>query len=194
MSKFKKIGLAVAGAVVLFGGCSILMGEEEVDKPTAPKTEEVSQETPAKTEEVVVEEEAKPSITSIGEELKVGDVVFKVTGVTTSNKIGNDFLAVNSQGTFLVVDVEVRNEGAEALTVDSSFFTLSANGKTYESDSEAGIYANESADFFLTGINPDLTLAGKVVFDVSDAVLEAEQVINVQTGFWGTETGEIKIK
>ncbi|WP_018392502.1 DUF4352 domain-containing protein [Bacillus sp. 37MA] len=48
---------------------------------------------------------------------------------------------------FTIVKVSVLNEGNEAITVDSSFFKLLSDGKTYESDSSAAIYANENADF-----------------------------------------------
>ena len=141
--------------------------------------------------EKTTEEESMPGI---GEELKVGNVVFKVNGTSTATNVGGEY-GSDAQGTYLILDVEVRNEGTEAITMDSSFFKLKANGKEYESDSTAGLYANEQADFFLTSINPDLSLTGKVVFDVSDEVLNAdEQILEVQTGVFGTEMGQINLK
>lgn len=179
MKKLLKGFLMGLGALVLLGiiigACS--GGEETTVTEPAEKT---------------TKEEPKV-LPTIGEELVVGEVAFKVTAVNTAKSVG-EYLVENAQGTYLILDVEVTNRGSESITTDSSFFKLKANGKTYESDSNAGISANEATDFFYTSINPDLSLTGKVVFDVSDEVLNSEQIIEVQTGFWGTEVGEIKIK
>ena len=138
--------------------------------------------------------EEQAVVANIGDELKIGDVVFKVVGTSTAKNAGGEY-GVNSQGTFLILDVEVRNEGSEAILTDSSFFQLKADGKTLESSGEASSYLNENVSFFDVESNPDLTLKGQIAFDVSDAVLNApEQILQVQTGMFGTESGEIKIK
>lgn len=137
--------------------------------------------------------EEAASVATIGQTLQVGDVAFTVNGKSTAKNVGGEYGA-NSQGTFLVLDVTVANKGSEAITVDTSFFKLEAGGKTYEADGTAGIYANENGGFFLEQVNPDLSATGKVVFDVSDEVINnPELLMNVQTGLFGTETGQIKL-
>lgn len=185
MKKFFKGCLVFIVAIVVLGVIiGVIVGGGDEESSTTENSSGSSSEEKA-TEETMV---------GIGEELKVGDVVFKVNGTSTATNVGGEY-GVKSQGTFLILDVMVRNEGSEAITVDSSFFKLKVNGKEYEADSSAGIYANEQADFFLTSLNPDLSLEGKVVFDVSDEVINAEeQILEVQTGYWGTEMGQIQLK
>lgn len=168
-------------------------GEEEQPAPAAQTAdaqpvEEPKKEEPKKEEPAVVNGK-------LNEPYKVGDVSFTVTGSSTAKNAGGEY-GVDAQGTYLILDVIVKNEGKEALTVDSSFFTLESEGATYDADGTADIYINESGkSFFLQEINPNLELKGKVVFDVTDAVInDAEKHLNVQTGFWGTETGIIKLK
>lgn len=141
----------------------------------------------------VTKQEKTEKVAKIGDTLKVGGVEFKVNGVSTSKNVGGQ-LGVNSKGTFLIVDVTVTNKGSKAITVDSTFFKLVAGSKEYEADSAAGVYANESRDFFLQQVNPDVTTTGKVVFDVTDDVIKnPDLLLNVQTGVFGTEQGKIKI-
>jgi hypothetical protein len=158
------------------------------------QTDTGTNETSSSTEEKdAPKEEPKEKITGIGEVLQVGDVEFKVNGTSTAKNVGGEF-GQDAQGTFLLVDVTIANKGTEAITVDSSFFKLNADGKTYESDSTAGVYANENASFFLEQVNPDLSLTGTVVFDLSDEVIaNPDLLLNVQTGLFGTEQGQIKI-
>ena len=116
-----------------------------------------------------------------------------MNSTSTSKNVGGEY-GVDSQGTFLLVDVTVLNKGTEAITVDSSFFKLKAGEKTYEADGGAGIYANEDTGFFLEQVNPDLSITGTVVFDVTDEVIaNPELILNVQSGAFGTEQGQIKI-
>lgn len=182
--------------VVLVGLAIIGSGGESEDAPQTSAS--VSEEnktantsvSEAKTEEV---EEVEETIAGIGETVRVGDVEFTVNDITTATNVGGEW-GENSQGTYLLINTSVTNVGNEAITTDSSFFKLKVGDKTYEADSTAGIYANEDADFFLVQVNPDLTATGYVVFDVSDSVLNSpELTLQVQTGFWGTETGLIDL-
>ncbi|WP_042454480.1 DUF4352 domain-containing protein [Neobacillus dielmonensis] len=128
----------------------------------------------------------------IGEPVKVGDVVFTVNDKSSAKNVGGQYGA-NASGTFLILDVTVRNEGKEALTVDSSFFKLYQGDTEYEASTDGTIYANESGKgFFLESVNPNLELKGKVVFDVADP--NAAYTLQVQTGFFGTETEKINLQ
>lgn len=124
----------------------------------------------------------------VGELVVVGDVEYIVNSISTAKTVGGEYLSSNSKGTYLLINVTVKNNGNKELYVDGSLFKLVNGEKEYDSDSSAGMYANESGTFFLENINPDLSTTGNVVFDVSDETISAEDLqLRVQTGAWGSE-------
>lgn len=188
--------LIVVAALVFGGGeeSATTSTETESSAPAAESTEtEATEEEPAEEEPAEEEpaEEAAAETAGIGEEVQVGDVFFTVNEISNATNVGGEY-GVTAQSQFTIVNVTVRNEKNEAITVDNNFFKLLSGERTYDSDGSAGIYANEDADFFLTSVNPGVSLTGNVVFDVP-ADLEAPQ-LQVQTGFFGTETGVINLQ
>lgn len=136
---------------------------------------------------------AKEEVFGIGDVVKVGDVEFTINSTSTAKNVGGEY-GINSQGTFLLMDVTVKNVGNESMTTDSSFFQLKLGDKTFDADGSVSIYGNEDTNFFLESVNPDLSATGVVGFDVSDEVIaDPELLVQVQTGFFGTETALIKI-
>ncbi|KWX79459.1 hypothetical protein AMQ84_07010 [Paenibacillus riograndensis] len=127
-----------------------------------------------------------------GEELQVGDVVFKVNKVTTTKEIKDNFLSYSPSAdgsVFLVVNVTVKNVGKEMITTDSSFFQLLKGEVEYNPST----LITTKGDYFLyEGINPGLAQTGNVVFEIPEDMKDF--VLNVQTGFWGTEQGQIELK
>jgi Domain of unknown function (DUF4352) len=153
-------------------------GKEATETATTPKEE------PKKEEK---------KLAGIGEPLKVGDVVFTVHGTSTSNNVGGEF-GQKAQGTYLIVDVTVKNEGKKAITTDSSFFKLKVGDTEYEADAGADPFVNQNGGgFFLQQVNPGVENKGKIVFDVpADVASSKDLILNVQTGVFGTEQGQIK--
>lgn len=187
--------------IIIVIGSIATNGDEETTKTasTEPKkeetaTKETKSEEPA-TEEKKEEPKEEVKISGLGEPTKVGDVVFTASGTSTAASVGPEGFGQKAQGTYLIVDVAVKNEGKEAITSDSSFFKLTVGDIEYEADATADIYINEAGGgFFLQSINPGLENKGKIVFDVPADVVESKDlVLNVQTGFFGTETGQIKL-
>lgn len=198
MKKVFKIGcLGIIGLFVLMTIAALAFGGGEESASTTTETAapaEEATETEAVEEEATEEaaaEPAKEEVVGIGQEVQVGDVFFMVNEVTNATNVGGEYGAT-AQSQYTIVNVTVRNEKNEAVTVDNNFFKLLSGERTYDSDGTAGIYANEDADFFLTSVNPGVSLTGNVVFDVP-ADLESPQ-LQVQTGFFGTETGVINLK
>lgn len=194
---YKKVWFWVV-VVIVFGVFGSMGGEDEVAETNteAASSETNVEATESTKEETAPTEEAEPVVEAygVGEEVKVGDVTYVVKDVQTATNVGGEY-GENSKGTYLVIDISVTNNGSEALMVSDDFFKLLNDGKTYESDATAGIYANETNSFFLKSINPDLTMDGKVVFDVSDAVIESTtKQLQVATGFWSTETELINLQ
>jgi hypothetical protein len=191
-------------AVIVVGSIAT-GGEEESAEPAA--TEPVAQETKsestsAKPEETKEEKKKEePKAFGIGEEVKVGDMTYKVNGTSTATEVGPSVLPQKAKGKYLVVDVTLKNNGNEAVTVDSSFFKLKRGEKTYETDSMGSMSANQGEDgaiensFFLQELNPDMEISGKVVFDLAPETADATDLkLQVQTGVFGTETEVINLQ
>lgn len=181
-------------SVVLLSGllltaCSSSESVKETVEKVTEKTEQVAEQS-ASSEAVAKE---TPTY-GIGQDVKVGDVVYKVNSKELSTNVGGEF-GKNANGTFVVLNVTVTNQGKEALMVDSNFFTLLKGDVKFDADSSAGIYANEDANFFLTNLNPENSVTGNVVFDVSPETANDPSIqLQVQTGFWGTETAVINLQ
>lgn len=170
---------------LLLTACSSSGSVQETVEKVAEKTEQVASS----------EASAKETPTyAIGQDVKVGDVLYKVNSKELTTNVGGEF-GRNANGTFVVLNVTVTNQGKESLMVDSNFFTLLKGDVKFDVDSSAGIYANEDANFFLTNLNPENSVTGHVVFDVSQETANDPSLqLQVQTGFWGTETAVINLQ
>jgi Domain of unknown function (DUF4352) len=182
-------------AIIVIGAAT--QGEDTPTDSAKPASTEVkAEDKPAeKKEEPKKEEPKKEEKKSAGlnTPVKVGDVTFTAAATSTSDNVGGEY-GQDAQGTYLIVDVAVKNEGKKAITTDTSFFKLKVGDTEYEADSTASVFANQNAEFFLQSVNPGIENKGKVVFDVpADVANSKELMLNVQTGFFGTEQGQINI-
>lgn len=137
----------------------------------------------------------------IGDTVKVGDMQYKVEKTSTTKKVGPTDLQDTANGIFFVIDLKIKNNGNESVTVDSSFFNLKLGSKTYKADADASMDANQKEDgsidnsFFLQDLNPGSEMSGKVVFDIPEDVANSSDLkVQVQTGAFGTETENISLK
>lgn len=131
---------------------------------------------------------------SVEQPLRVGDVEYTVHSYKTADSVGGEYLNQKANGVYLIVNVTVKNLGKKPLSVDSDYFELRKGDSEYESDSTAGLYANEDGKFFHDKINPDGELTGNVVFDVTKETADASDLmLQVQTGAWGTQKGLITL-
>ena len=181
------VGLFVIGGLqsVLGGGSNSSTSSSQDTSTTTQTTTEASASSSEKSEEVTY---------SIGQEVPVGDVVYLVNSKEVTTNVGGEF-GKTANGVFLVLNVTVKNNGKEAITVTDDFFTLLKGDVEYESDSTAGIYANQDAKFFLTEVNPENSVTGNVVFDITEETANEPSIqLRVQTGYFGTETGVINLQ
>ncbi|HEM3180393.1 DUF4352 domain-containing protein [Streptococcus suis] len=181
------VGLFVISGLqsVLGGGSNSSTSSNQATSTTSQTTTETSASSSEKSKEVTY---------SIGQEVPVGDVVYLVNSKEVSTNVGGEF-GKTANGVFLVLNVTVKNNGKEAITVTDDFFTLLKGDVEYKSDSTAGIYANQDAKFFFTEVNPENAITGNVVFDVTEETANDPSIqLRVQTGFWGTETGVINLQ
>lgn len=143
---------------LLFGACAMFIGGGDDNTSSNGSSKQSSNKT----------KEFK-----IGDTAKNGDIEVTVNSVKTANQVGPSALPTTAKDTFVVADVTIKNNGNEALTIDSTMFKLLNGEKTANADGGASTSANQSEDgtitnsFFLEQVNPDSTTQGKVVFDVS---------------------------
>lgn len=192
MKKFFKFGCGgIVALFVLLIIIGALLGDDS-KKATEKEKEPVSATTKddGKKEESTNENKK----VSIGQELTVGKVTFKANSIGETNEIsaagGYMKYKPEAEGAvFLNVNVTVRNDGTESINTDSSFFKLIAsNGAEY---SPSSIIVADDKYFLYEGINPGLALTGNVLFEVPAGLTGLD--LQVQTGFWGTETGIINL-
>ena len=138
-------------------------------------------------------ETAEATKASIGDPLKVGDLVFIVSEVKTAKKLSS--VLGSKDGNWLIATVTVKNESKEAVTLNTSFFKLcESDGTTYETDGDNLMYVDSGQSFFLEKINPKLDKTGYLLFAIPEGLETNDLVLQVQTGFFGTQTGEISLK
>ena len=144
-------------------------------------------------EETKNTEEATKAEHKIGEIVKVGDVEYIVNSKSLSQNVGGEY-GKTANGIYLIVNVTVKNTGKKSITVTDDFFKLLKGDTEYATDGAAGLYANEEAKFFLSELNPENSITGNVVFDLSNETANASGLqLQVQTGIWGTQKGKISL-
>ena len=95
-----------------------------------------------------------------------------------------NFLVKPANGTYLILNVTVKNTGKKSINGDTE----------YSDNSSAGFYVNKEGKFFLSEVNPGNSITGNVVFDLSDEALNSSNLqLQVQTGAWGTQKGLISL-
>lgn len=193
---YKKIWFWVLVVILIGIFGSMGSGDDENTPDSADKTEEKQSEATKNDSE-----EQKEDTYGIGDTVSVGDMQYTVNKVETGKEVGPSVLPTTAGDTFLIVDLTVKNNGNEAVTVDSSFFKLKEGDKTFEADTDASMSANQNDDgeitnsFFLQSLNPDVEMTGKVVFDVTEAQANSEtNQLQVSTGAWGTEQETINLQ
>lgn len=136
----------------------------------------------------------------VGDKVTVGDMEYTVNKLSVTKTVGPTDYPTTAKGTFLVVNLTVKNIGKKSVTVDSSFFKLLDNGKEFSADSSGSMTANQddtgniSNSFFLQELNPGVELSGNIAFDVSEDQANSQTtVLQVQTGAFGTQKGKISL-
>jgi RNA polymerase subunit RPABC4/transcription elongation factor Spt4 len=113
----------------------------------------------------------KEAVKPLSNEGVSSDVTIKVTGVEGKPEVGNQFSKEKAQGVFKIVSVSITNNQKDAITLDANTFNLvDDKGRefTYSTSGQTALSLADDTltDFFLKQLNPGLTQAGKIVFDV----------------------------
>ncbi|KGL45736.1 DUF4352 domain-containing protein [Listeria newyorkensis] len=198
-SIFKKWWFWVLVVIIVMVAANMGNEDEAKSDKTSEKntTATTAKKTPAKQD---VKKETEEKEYKIGDVVKVGDMEYIVESKETTKQVGPSILPTEAKDTFLIINLKVKNNGNEKVTIDSSFFTLLRGDKKYEADSGASLSANQDESgtitdsFFMSELNPDVELSGKVVFDVTEDTANATDLsLEAQTGIWGTEKVKINL-
>ncbi len=109
-----------------------------------------------------------PQAAGLNTPVTVGTFEYTVTGTKDAGTtLGTSPLSKTAQGSFVEVDIVVKNVGDKSAMFLSQYVKLvDAGGKTYDPDSTASLYANPNNQAWLAAINPGNSLTGPVFFDV----------------------------
>lgn len=142
----------------------------------------------APAEEDAATEEA-PAAAGIGDPVQADDVEITVTNVERGVKsVGPDGFEEDAQGEFVVVDIDVKNNGAEEVSLGSSDFTLVGDGVSYSTSDDASYYLEGALIY--EDINPGNSYSGKIVFDIPDGA--SYSTLEVTPGWFG-DTAEVQV-
>lgn len=183
--------IAVIAFAVNGGGDS----DEASEPATEPAAVEVvdaaepADQTVAETD-AVAEAEPEPVMAAMGESVTVGDVTYVVTDVEYGvSQLGDEYVNTTPQGQFVVVSLDLTNNGTEALSFSDEMVVLLDGEIEYSASADAWAYLEESVLY--EEVNPGNTLSAQVAFDVpADA---HPSVAQLSEGFWGTNTVDVAL-
>lgn len=195
---YKRVWFILLAAFVVIGIFANMGGDSDSKDTSASSTAtskaSSSMENTSTSSSSESNSEKKETVYSVGQTFTVGDVEYTVNSVSTSQTVGDEFLNETAQGTYLLLNVTIKNNGDDALSVSNDYFTLYKGKTKYTSDSTASLYASDNSGFFLEKVNPGNALTSNVAFDIpQDVASDPALQLQVQTGFWGTQTALVNV-
>ncbi len=172
------------GAVLLMGGIGSAVGgggstaspgpssSAEVSSKSSSPTPSASSKA-AKSQASTSSASAKKStrapkkLPGLNTAVKDGDLEFVVTKVQTGvAQIGGQYLNQKAQGKYTLVSITIKNVGDKSETFSGSDQKIKdSQGRTFSSDSAAGIYLEDN-DVLFNEVNPGNTARGVLAFDM----------------------------
>jgi hypothetical protein len=161
--------LTVLGAVViLIVVIGIASGaQSKSSTPDAAKSSATSgaSGTPSASASPAAKKDTLPGLKTPVVKGKLEFTVLSVESVGT--RVGSDILNTTAQGQFIVLTVRVKNVSDSPQTFLINNVQLKdAQGRSYDADSTATIYAAPNAQTWIANINPGNTVEGPIVFDI----------------------------
>lgn len=129
----------------------------------------------------------QPSVFPMGTPAQLDDTTFTVQSKTETK----EYNGYSTENKFVIVSVEVENNGKEPLTISGNQFVLvDEKGNNYENDGMRDIAVGSDNPYFsLTdSINPGLKKTGNVSFEIPESVTNyALAIRNNMFDFGGAE-------
>lgn len=111
---------------------------------------------------------AAPTAAGLNTPVKAGSFEYTATGTKDAGTtVGTSPLTETAQGTYVEVDLTIKNVGNASATFISNYVkVVDATGKTYDADPTATLYANPNQSAWVAAINPGNSITGPILFDV----------------------------
>lgn len=111
---------------------------------------------------------ATPAAPGLNTPVKAGSFEYTATGSKeVGTTVGTSPLTQTAQGTYVEVDLTIKNVGNSSATFVSNYVKIvDATGKTYDADPTATLYANPNQSAWVAAINPGNSITGPILFDV----------------------------
>jgi len=124
----------------------------------------------------------------MGENVDVGYTRYSVRRAWYSDNLSsNEFLNEKPNGSFLFIELSVRNNDNEARTIPP-FELVDRTGARYETSSNA--WRVDGSIGLLESLNPGVSKRGFIVFDVPKG---RKYMLDVSGGYWSSESARIRI-
>lgn len=164
-------------ALVVIVGIAILAnlggGDGGEAAPTAPapagetKSANADENKAEPSEEAETQEPAPATTAGIGDSVTSGDLSLVVKSVAEPTmRLGDSNFGTDAQGEFIVVELEITNDGNQAENFHSGQVVLKSGEREFEPDGTAALYLPQNSAMLFDKINPGNTLKGAVVFDL----------------------------
>lgn len=162
--------MVVLIAIVGLGVSGAMMPTDSTSTDTTPNTDNQPEDQPSDTSntdntEQNQEDSVESRTHSVGETFQVGELSYTVNDVSTRQVVGtNPYLQEEADGEFVLVDIEITNEGQESTRISNSHLTLvDSQDRTYSVDSDA--FAAVENSFTFEQLDPGLSKSGTLVYD-----------------------------
>jgi len=112
--------------------------------------------------------ESSQKIYSLGEKVPVDDFVYTFTNYETTNYVGGEYFGNDANGIFVIFDLAVENQGAEADYINNEIYIIDDQGREFSQDDSSWVYLDDN--FIFEELNPGLTKRGQIIFDVPENI------------------------
>lgn len=196
LPRWAQIGIPIVVILIVVGAVA---GGEESDNSTDAAAESNAASAAADSDSERDEgndpsENASDSNTpSVGPNgsVEVDTLRWRLRNAETTKVLGDPQYGLGSQanGIYIVVELSVKNNKSESVTLTPEIVSLVAGDDTYSTDSsaETALIGSGADTFLLQDLGPDVTLTGKTAFDVAPAVLNRHPQLRFnELGFGST--------
>lgn len=197
LPRWAQIGIPIVAILVVVGAAT---GGGESDKSggssDAPKAATSSTDEDAGDPTENASDSNTPSVGPHGS-VEVDTLRWRLGGARATKAIGNQQygLGATANGIFVVVELSVKNNKSDSVTLTPETVSLVAGDKTYSSDSnaETALIGTGAKTFLLEDLGPGVTLTGKAAFDVAPEVLHQHPQLRFNELGYGSTHGYIAL-
>ena len=163
----KKWFKIIAGVFIVLGIVGAIGGDDDGGSDTQDTSSvSTTQKSEKKTAEPIV-------VHNIGDTFTTKDFTVRINSKDVTKTVGGEYFSTEASGTFVVLDVTIKNEANKEKLLTSSDFKLIKGDVEYKNSTDAMIYLSEESLGFET-INPGVEMTGKIAFDIPEEVANAE--------------------